>query len=129
MKKLTLLALAFMLTSSVFCQTSKESTSEDNSAKSEQPKKSGDARYQEILKALNLSVEQKAQLKEINKNSKEAKLKVEADTTLSDSDKKDRLKQIRKEKTNSFMGILTPEQVQLYKEMKKQNAEKKEKED
>lgn len=125
MKKLTLLAMTFMLSSSAFCQTAKESTTEASATKTE---KSGDARYQEILKALNLTDDQKAKKKEIDKASKEAKLKVEADTSLSDADKKDKLKQIRKDKTASFMAILTPEQVDLYKEMKKKSAENKDKE-
>ncbi len=124
MKKFSMLALAFALTLNGFSQNKTEAESQSPEAKknAEIAKRQNDDRTQEILKALNLTDDQKVKLKEINKINKEAKSKVSADTTLSDDEKKIRLKEIRKDKSKRFMDLLTPEQLKLYKEMK--NADK-----
>ena len=126
MKKISMLALAFALTMNVFSQSKSDAESQSPEARknAEIAKRQGDARYQEIIKALNLTDDQKDKLKEINKINKESKAKVNSDTTLSDDEKKQRLKEIRKDKTKRFLEILTPEQATLYNEMKKADKEK-----
>lgn len=116
-----MIVLALTMSFFGFSQNSVDAKAQSPEARknAEISKRKGDQRYQEIIKALNLTPDQKEKLKEINKFNKDAKAKVNEDNSLSEDDKKERLKEIRKEKTKRFMEILTPEQISLYKELKK----------
>jgi Spy/CpxP family protein refolding chaperone len=81
--------------------------------------KHGNKHKKEMMKSLNLSQQQKEQMKiskEALKNQKEA---IKNSTTLSDEQKKERMKQLQKERHEKMQAILTPEQKQKMKQMKK----------
>ena len=120
MKKISLFVFAILFSSVVFCQNANNNDSKENNENAtETAKKTGDQRFQEMLKSLNLSSDQKQSLKELNKTNKEAKNKISSDSTLSDADKKVKLKELRTDKTKKFLDLLTPEQLEIYKEYKK----------
>ena len=66
---------------------------------------------------------QKAQLKEISKENKAARAKIESDTTLSPEVKKSMLKEISKEKSKKMKAILSADQIE---QMKANHKNKKE---
>ena len=124
MKKISLFVISILFSSIVFCQNTDNNTKDNKENATETAKKSGDQRYQEMLKSLNLSDDQKQRLKELNKSNKDAKNKISSDSTLTESDKKDKLKELRTDKTKKFLDLLTPEQLEIYKEYKKASSNK-----
>lgn len=114
--------MAVMISSSV--AFSQSSSTDSKVSPTENVKKEGDVKYQEMLKSLNLTDDQKSKLKQINKSNKDAKMKVTNDTTLSEISRKEQLKEIKNNKSKSFMDLLTPDQLEKYKEFKKENSNK-----
>jgi Spy/CpxP family protein refolding chaperone len=121
MKK-SIFIMAVMISSSV--AFSQSSSTDSKVSPTENVKKEGDVKYQEMLKSLNLTDDQKSILKQINKSNKDAKMKVTNDTTLSEISRKEQLKEIKNNKSKSFMDLLTPDQLEKYKEFKKENSNK-----
>ena len=68
--------------------------------------------------------EQKVKQKAITKEFKEAKAKIEADTTLTPELKQAKIKEASKEKSKKMKEVFTPEQLQKMKEDAKKKAEK-----
>jgi periplasmic protein CpxP/Spy len=78
-----------------------------------------------VFALLNLTDEQKAQIKKIHEDAKAKADAVKADTTLSDADKKAKFREIRKSAMTESKKVLTAEQrAQLKEKMKERRAAK-----
>jgi hypothetical protein len=79
---------------------------------------------------LNLSKDQKIQLKEARQANKAKKEAIENDEKLSNEEKEAKLKQLHQEQVKNTMGILNEEQKEKIKtKMKEKKGKKKEKTD
>jgi len=76
----------------------------------------------EILKELDLSREQKVKLKELNQSMKASKEALENDTTLTEADKKAKLKVLKKEQAQKIQALLTEEQKIKFRELRNKNG-------
>jgi protein CpxP len=77
---------------------------------------------------LNLSDDQKSKIKDIRAKSMDQAKAVKADTTLTDAQKKAKMRDIRKDTHKQISGVLTPEQRKQWKEdMKQHHAQGKDK--
>jgi len=74
----------------------------------------------EMFRELNLSKEQRGKMKEINQSNKAKKEAVQADEKLTDTEKKQKLRQIQRQQAMETNSILTSEQQQKMKELRKQ---------
>ena len=78
-----------------------------------------------IFAELNLTDDQKAQIKKIREDAKAKADALKADTTLSDADKKAKFREIRKTAMTESKKVLTAEQqAQLEQKMKERRARK-----
>ncbi|MGV3720761.1 MAG: hypothetical protein ACO1SX_07600 [Actinomycetota bacterium] len=81
------------------------------------------------LAALNLTAEQKAKLKAMHEEQKPHRDAITKDAALSMADKKQKLRELRKESHEKFLAVLTPEQREKLaahrKEMKAKRAARK----
>lgn len=75
----------------------------------------------EILKELDLGKEQKVTLKEINQSMKVSKEAIENNKELSDGQKKEKLKALKKEQMTKIQSVLTEEQKIKFRELKGKN--------
>jgi Spy/CpxP family protein refolding chaperone len=75
-----------------------------------------------MMKELNLSRTQMKQLKGMRQDAKAQKDAIDGNTQLSDEERKAKLREFRKEQLKKMQQILTPEQIQKLKEMRKQKA-------
>jgi Spy/CpxP family protein refolding chaperone len=73
----------------------------------------------EMMKELNLTKEQRGQMKEFHKSMKQKKEDINNDNTLTEAQKKDKMKELHKEQKEKMKAILTPEQKEKMKEQKK----------
>ncbi len=71
-----------------------------------------------MMKELNLSADQKAKLKEMNEANKGKKDAIANDPKLSEEQKKEQLKDIRKAEAKNMQGVLTDDQKKKMKELK-----------
>ena len=78
-------------------------------------------RGQKFAEALNLTPEQKADLKSIRDNARQQAQAIRNDSTLTADQKKAKLKDLRKSSHQQMMSKLTPEQQQKFKEMRKEH--------
>jgi Spy/CpxP family protein refolding chaperone len=76
-----------------------------------------------LIKDLDLTKEQRSQIKEFHKAINQQKESIANDNTLSDEQKKSKLKELRKDERKKINSILTLEQKEKLKEQKK-NAKK-----
>ena len=117
-----LLALG-TFTPRAFAQSGQESQSNPPAATQPTPKmhKHGE----EMFADLNLTDDQKAQIKKIHEDAKAKADAVKADTTLSDADKKTKLREIHKSAMTESRKVLTAEQrAQLKEKVKERRAAK-----
>ena len=77
----------------------------------------------EIFKELDLSREQKVKLKELNQSMKASKEALENDTTLTEADKKAKLKALKKEQAQKIQALLTEEQKIKFRELRNKNRD------
>ncbi|HET6383881.1 MAG TPA: hypothetical protein VFJ58_10855 [Armatimonadota bacterium] len=77
-----------------------------------------------ILRALNLTAEQKDQLKAIRKSNREQVVAIRKDTTLAPGQRKAKMKDLRKDTRTKLMAVLTPEQKAKFKSMMKEARQK-----
>ena len=82
-----------------------------------------DGNQMEMIRELNLTKTQKVQLRDLHQSMKANKEAIESDQTLTDDQKKEKLKEARKEQMQKINGMLTPEQRENFKEkmMEKRN--------
>jgi len=106
-----------------FAQSSQEQQSNPPAATQTTPKmhKHGEGMFAD----LNLTDEQKAQIKKIHEDAKAKADAVKADAKLSDADKKAKFREIRKSAMTESKKVLTAEQqAQLEQKMKERRARK-----
>lgn len=106
-----------------FAQSSQEQQSNPPAATQPGPKmhKHGEGMFAD----LNLTDDQKAQIKKIHEDAKAKADAVKADTTLSDADKKTKFREIRRSARMESRKVLTAEQrAQLKEKMKERRAAK-----
>ncbi|MEI8052696.1 MAG: hypothetical protein WCH52_03025 [Bacteroidota bacterium] len=123
MKKTISIALLVLIATSGFSQTKK---SKKDAATTVAPAAAvaavpTDATAAAVKTAPPLTEDQKKQIKEINKDFKSSKAKIEADATLSADQKKSQIKELSKAKSTKIKGMVTPEQ---YQEIKASHKEK-----
>lgn len=73
----------------------------------------------EMMKSLNLSKQQKDQLKASHKATKQEMVAIKKNSSLSEAQKKEKMQQLHKEKKEKLETILTPEQKARMKEFRK----------
>lgn len=77
------------------------------------------------MQNLNLTDEQKTQIQSIKAKQREQAKAIRADSTLNDTQKKDKLKSLRRDSRKQINGVLTPEQRQQMKENMKERRQAK----
>ena len=92
----------------------------DSSAIVIEPEKNKDSR-KEMFRELDLSREQKIKMKEINQSMKASKEAIENDTALSETEKKAKLRALKKENIQKIQAILTEEQKIKFQQLKAKN--------
>jgi Spy/CpxP family protein refolding chaperone len=121
MKKLIALSLAaFMFTAGAFAQTERATT--PPTAKAGHHK--GKGGHDKMFKDLNLTKEQKAQLKEKNKDLKARREALKGQDNITVKEMREKQKAIRDEQDKNMDAVLTPDQKAKYAEMKKQRGDK-----
>ena len=113
MKKL--LAVVFILyffVSNAIAQVKREVNPSQNSQSNMVQKNKKKA----MMKELNLTKEQRAQMKEFKQSMKQRKADITNDKTLTQEQKQAKLKELHKEKKEKMNSILTPEQREKMKE-------------
>ena len=113
MKKL--LAVVFILyffVSNAIAQVKREVNPSQNSQSNMVQKNKKKA----MMKELNLTKEQRGQMKEFKRSMKQKKADITNDKTLSQEQKQAKLKELHKEKKEKMNSILTPEQREKMKE-------------
>jgi Spy/CpxP family protein refolding chaperone len=71
-----------------------------------------------MVKALNLTDGQKKAFKEVNQSLKTDRSAIQADTNLSEEEKKQKMTQLRVSYLEKIKGILSPEQFEKFKQMR-----------
>lgn len=119
MKKLITLSLAaLMFTAAASAQTDRATTA--------QTEKGGRHKggHDKMFKDLNLTTEQKAQLKEKNKDLKARREALKGQDNITVKEMREKQKAIRDEQDKNMNAVLTPEQRAKYAELKKQRGDK-----
>ena len=124
MKKIIIIAVIAMVVSinaTAQIQRSAEAKTNDITVMAN-PKASADKQSRkERFRELNLSKEQKGQLKGIMQTGKNSKTEIENNEQLSDADKKTQLHELKKNQAQKILAILTPEQREKYNQSKMSN--------
>jgi Spy/CpxP family protein refolding chaperone len=84
--------------------------------------KSSKKKNRELFKQLDLSRTQMKQLKEMRQEGKVKKMAIEDNTKLTDEERKQQLREFKKEQLKKMQEILTPEQLTKLKALKKEEA-------
>jgi hypothetical protein len=79
------------------------------------------ARHAKIAARLGLTADQQNKLKDLFRSTREQRQSVLASTTLTNEEKLTQLKQIRETAKSQLATILTPDQLQKFREMRKQH--------
>lgn len=77
----------------------------------------------DMMRSLNLSKEQMAQLKELRKSQKEQRESIMNDQNIQAEIRKQKIRQLRREQNEKMKTILTPEQMEQLKEQRKNNMQ------
>ena len=107
---------ALAQTSNPSSSSSDASTTSTQTTNNEQGK-----RGEKFAQELNLTPEQKADLKSIRDNEKQQAQAIKSDSSLTPDQKKAKFKELRKSSHEQMMAKLTPEQQQKFKEMRKEH--------
>ncbi|MEO8412460.1 MAG: hypothetical protein ABI472_02325 [Ginsengibacter sp.] len=111
----------FIINLSAGAQVQRETNPTQNTATVTQKKNK-----KEISKELNLTREQRRQLKDFRQSAKQKKEEIDNDTSLTDTQKQDKLRHLRMEQKEKLNTILTPEQKEKLKEKIKDRETKEE---
>ncbi|MEP7163809.1 MAG: hypothetical protein ABI741_03895 [Ferruginibacter sp.] len=124
MKKYIGIALCIMICNESHAQIQRTVVKQkpDSTATEQVADKKTDSR-KEIFRELDLTKEQKVKMKEINQSMKASKETIENDAALSDPQKKEKLKTLRKEQAIKIQAILTEEQKIKFRELKTKNKD------
>jgi Spy/CpxP family protein refolding chaperone len=95
-------------------------TSASQAQQASSPKKEASKEERKKVKDdLNLSSEQASQMKEINKDFKDKFFAIKGDNSLTEEQKKEKFKELNRERMRKTNSILTPEQQRKMSEYKK----------
>jgi hypothetical protein len=126
MKKWSIVLLMSFITVGCFAQVQRNvAAKKDSTEMAMQDEKIGDDEFskkgsrREMMRSLNLSKEQKQKFKEIHQANKAKKESIESNGQLTESQKKDQLKELHKEAAANMKDILSEEQINKVKEMRK----------
>lgn len=125
MKKIFLFAIAaFFFAANTQAQVQRE-TSHSQRMQSDSGRR---AHQQKMINELNLSADQKAQIKSLHEQNKQQRDAIKNDTSLTTDQKKEKMKELRQSESDKMNSILTPEQQAKRKSMideRKQNYQMK----
>jgi lipase chaperone LimK len=116
MKKLSIALLLCLLAACSFAQVQSSAPTPGTTDSSAAPVAKTSLRQQ--LQALDLTRDQKMQMREILQNAKANKETINANDSLSQDQKQTQLKKLRKQTFTSFNAILTDEQKEKWKAMR-----------
>ncbi len=116
MKKIMLALLSLIISFAGFSQVKKDRSKMSDSTK-QAIKEVMKTKKGKKMAELNLSREQKKQEKEIKQNDDAAKNAILNDAALSEEQKKEKLKELRKARQEKIKTMLTPEQKEKLKNM------------
>lgn len=116
MKKIMLALLSLIISLAGFSQVKKDRSKMSDSTK-QAIKEVMKTKKGKKMAELNLSREQKKQVKEIKQNDDAAKNAILNDAALSEEQKKEKLKELRKARQEKIKTMLTPEQKEKLKNM------------
>jgi protein CpxP len=118
------LLLAGTFAPATFAQGGTQEQSTPPPAASE-PSRAADEHHKDWFAGLNLTDDQKAQIKKIHEDAKMKSDAVKADSSLSEADKKTKVRTIRQEAKKQTQEVLTPEQREQFKaKMKERHAQR-----
>jgi periplasmic protein CpxP/Spy len=112
-----ILSGAMMLPIAALAQTGAAADNSANAATTQAPDKE---RGEKFAEKLNLTPEQKADLKSIRENEKQHAQAIKNDSSLTPDQKKAKFKELRKSSHEQMMAKLTPDQQAKFKEMRKE---------
>jgi periplasmic protein CpxP/Spy len=119
------LLLGFTFTPAIFAQTNTQEQSAPPAATQPSEKSGHRMHGEDRFAGLNLTEDQKAQIKKIHEDAKAKADSVKANTSLSDADKQAKVKEIHREAKKQVRAVLTPEQrEQLKAKMRERHAER-----
>jgi periplasmic protein CpxP/Spy len=113
-----ILSGAMMLPLAALAQTGAAADNSANAATSQAPDKE---RGEKFAEKLNLTPEQKADLKSIRENAKQQAQAIKSDSSLTPDQRKAKFKELRKSSHEQMMAKLTPDQQAKFKEMRKEH--------
>ena len=122
MKKLMIILALSAVTGSAMAQlqrAKKPKTTSDTTATGVATMKEDKQSRKQMMRELNLTKEQKGKFKEMQQNMKAKKEEIENDDKLSDTEKKEKLRELRKEQMKNTDSILNDEQREKMKQMRK----------
>ena len=130
MKKLCIALVLSLITLGSIAQVQRNVTPKKDSSKMAMPNKTckseNEQRKREnkrqMIRSLNLSKEQKQKFKEIHQANKEKKESISSNDQLTESQKKDQLKELNKQAAMNMNGILSEGQRDKMKAMRKKKA-------
>lgn len=118
MKKLFLFAIAGLF----FAATSNAQVQREV-PQSQQTQTKPSQHQKGMMDQLNLSPDQKSQMKTLHQDMKQQRESIMNDQTLTADQKKQKMKEFRKSQSEKVNGILTPDQQQKMKELRKQRMQ------
>ena len=124
--KMLLLLIFTILTSFSFSQVQRKTRPLGLKDTVEVVKGSDEMDKKEMMRELNLTREQKIKMKEIRQSGKAKKETIDNDDTLTPEQKKEKLKELRKEQLQKVQAILTVEQREQMRAMRQSGNIKKE---
>ena len=118
MKKLFLFAIAgFFFTANSSAQVQREVP------QSQQTQPEPSQHQKGMMNQLNLTPDQKSQMKTVHQDMKQQRESIMNDQSLTADQKKQKMKEFRKSQSEKVNGILTPDQQQKMKELRKQRMQ------
>ena len=114
-----ILSGALALPLAALAQTSNSATSGGDTGNPTASQAPNNERGEKIAQELNLTPEQKTDLKSIRDNEKQQAEAIKNDSSLTADQKKAKLKDLRKSSHQEMMAKLTPDQQKKFKEMHK----------
>ena len=119
MKNLLLFAFLFMASSTgVFAQVQRNTDSSQTRVAN-----NNKAEKMQTMQSLNLTKEQKGQLKEIRQTQKQQRQAIMDDQSLSDMQRRQKMNELRKAQNDKLRTILSPEQMDQLMQQRKNNMQ------
>ena len=130
MKKWSIALLISIVTMASFAQVQRNVTAKKDSTEMGMPgeitnNENGQSKKEDkrqMIRSLNLSKEQRQKFKEIRQENKEKKESISSNDQLTESQKKDQLKELHKEAAMNMNSLLSEEQRDKVKAMRKEKG-------